>query len=256
MKKITYALKLESSLIVSPRSGRALYREMDEFCTTPEVEPVENNQEREIKVVYPFYQYGEYRKYDPEHTDYYLPGSSVKGALKGENTAGIQFMADDVMVPTDGIVLRNLWKAQYLKEEEKAEFAVFFNNVGIEMIKDGTNLYGELYLDENIEFAELLRTANKATKDKIVQMCAYLQMLLTKNYKEEALKNYLLEIKRNLSAYQNKNDVILLGGYKGLLHSMLLDCKKRELTGGLFIDYKTKLPHGLVKMWECCLTAE
>lgn len=68
MKKITYAMHLKSSVIVSPRSGQALYKGIDEFCMTPEAEILVSEviKKREVKVVYPFYQYGEYKKYDPE----------------------------------------------------------------------------------------------------------------------------------------------------------------------------------------------
>ena len=67
----------------SPRSGQALYKEIDEFCLSPYVKipDTKDDEKHEVKVVYPFYQYGEYEKYDPEHANYYLPGSSVKGAL-------------------------------------------------------------------------------------------------------------------------------------------------------------------------------
>ena len=67
MKKITYTMKLLSSLIVSPRSGQALYKEIDEFCLSPYVKipDTKDDEKHEVRVVYPFYQYGEYERYDP-----------------------------------------------------------------------------------------------------------------------------------------------------------------------------------------------
>ena len=128
MKKITYTMKLLSSLIVSPRSGQALYKEIDEFCLSPYVKipDTKDDEKHEVRVVYPFYQYGEYERYDPEHANYYLPGSSVKGALLQHKRKGFKLMADDVPVPNLSIVLRSLWKAQYLDDVGKAGFALFF----------------------------------------------------------------------------------------------------------------------------------
>lgn len=252
MKKITYTMELLSSLIVSPRSGQAFYKGIDEFCMSPDAWIPDNksNEKHEVKVVYPFYQYGNYEKYDPEHTDYYLPGSSVKGALLHQKMSGNHLMADDVPVPNSRVVLRNLWKAQFLEEENKAKFAPFFDNVGIEMIKDKTEMEGDIYLEKNIEFSDILEQAAKDTKDKINQMCAYLQMLLMRKYRNEDLKENLHMIEQKLSSLSNERGVLLLGGYKGLLHSILLDYNYNmtELTGGLFIDPETLLPHGVVKV--------
>ncbi|WP_050641182.1 MULTISPECIES: hypothetical protein [Clostridia] len=252
MKKITYTMKLLSSLIVSPRSGQAFYKNIDEFCLSPDdkLADIKSDKKHEIKVVYPFYQYGEYERYDPEHANYYLPGSSVKGALLQHKRKGFKLMADDVPVPNLSIVLRSLWKAQYLDDVGKAGFALFFDNVGIEMIKDGTELDGDLYLEENIAFSEILETANKDTKDKINQMRTYIQMLLVREFKNEDLKKYLHTIEEKLTALLKENNVILVGGYKGLLHSILLGHNRSELAGGLFIDPETLLPHGLVRVKE------
>lgn len=250
MKKITYTMHLLSSLIVSPRTGMALYKGIDEFCETPLLEPVDSAkmEKREARVIYPFYQYGEYRKYDPKHAKYYLPGSSIKGALQPKKAALESFMVDDVMVPNPGVSLRNLYKAQYLEDENAAEFGAFFENVGVEMVRGETELQGELYLEESVTFSDVLESANKDTKEKMNQMIAYLQMLLPRNYKNENLKRILDKAERGLGCYLNEDDIILVGGYKGLLHSILMDHHMKELTGGLFIDLKTMLPHGLVKI--------
>lgn len=250
MKKITYKMQLLSSLIVSPRAGMALYKEIDEFCEVPALEMLDLAKAgaREVRVIYPFYQYGEYRKYDPKHANYYLPGSSIKGALQPEKAVGGHFMTDDIMVLNGSVSLRNLCKAQYLKDEEAAEFGVFFENVGVEMVRAGTELQGELYLEENISFSDVLKSANQDTKEKMDQMAAYLQMLLTVNYKNENLKSTLDIVERKLNCLLSEDDIVLVGGYKGLLHSILMDHHLKELTGGLFIDFETMLPHGLVKI--------
>ncbi|MCB7068082.1 hypothetical protein LI031_30000 [Enterocloster citroniae] len=250
MKKITYTMRLLSSLIVSPRAGMALYKGIDEFCAVPDLEIVDpaNTKAREVRVIYPFYQYGEYKEYDPKHASYYIPGSSIKGALQPKKAAAYYFMVDDVRVPNDSVSLRNLYKAQYLEDEDAAGFANFFDNVGIEMVKGGTDLQGELYLEENALFSDVLESANQDTKEKMNQMITYLQMLLTRNYKNGNLKDILDKVQRGLTCWLKEDDIILVGGYKGLLHSILLDRHMKELSGGLFIDYKTMLPHGLVKI--------
>lgn len=247
MKKLVYDMQLLSSLIVSPRAGQALYKDIDEFIKSPEAETPQKEEKNVVNVVYPFYQYGEYKKYDPEHAEYYLPGSSVKGAFQLQKSSIKHLMVDDVKVLNKDIVLRNLWKAQYLTEETEARFDTFFENVGYEMIREGTVLQGVLYLEDDTEFSNVLERANQDTKSKIKQMCTYIQTLLSSKYKTDLLKD-LDEIETKLSCYLNDSDIILLGGYKGLLHSILLDNNNRNLTGGLFVDFKTMLPHGLVKI--------
>lgn len=249
MKKITYTMHLLSSLIVSPRAGMALYKGIDEFCEVPKLEQIDTEKikTREVRIIYPFYQYGEYRKYDPKRANYYLPGSSIKGALQPKRATVESFMVDDVTVPNDSVSLRNLYKAQYLEDEE-AEFGVFFDNVGVEMVRGGTELQGELYIEESAAFLDVLKSANKDTKEKMNQMMAYLQMLLERNYKNEHLKNILDKVERRLASCLNEDDIILVGGYKGLLHSILMDPHVKEMTGGLFIDFDTMLPHGIVKI--------
>ena len=124
----------------------------------------------------------------------------------------------------------------------------FFDNVGVEMVRGETELKGELYLEENVAFSDVLKSANRDTKEKMNQMMAYLQMLLAGNYKNETLRSILDKAERGLACCLNEDDIILVGGYKGLLHSILMDHHMKELTGGLFIDLKTMLPHGIVEI--------
>lgn len=260
MKKITYEMELLSSLIISPRAGQALYKGLDTFCSNPvldkSLEGVANvNTDNKIKVVYPFYQYGEYTKYDPEHAEYYIPGSSVKGALlQNENEKGkgirkgIALMADDIPVDRKSIVLRNLMKVQYAEQKDKAEFKPFFENVGIEMMRAGTELCGKLYLDDELEFAELIKTANEKSGRKMRQMCKYLQGLL--NSENNEFTKLIHNVEKSLFSLSKEKDVILIGGYKGLLHSIILSTgqKSDEIRSGIYIDLEKNLPHGLVRI--------
>ncbi len=268
MKKAVYQIKVLSSLILSPRSGQALYPGIDEFAREPFIEEPGKPEKSEMqvqdrkpaKVVYPFYQYGEYQEYDPENASYYLPGSSVKGALlQRERTEdeATRLMADDILVPNAAIVLRNLQKVQYLDKPQKTKLAPFFDNVGVEMIKSGTILEGELYLEENTEFGNLLSAANAVTVKKMKQMISYIQMLETgltragKNEKKGECakgKSALERERTELEKLCRNNKIVLMGGYKGLLHSILQDPRANGEKGSLFIDIETNLPHGLVEL--------
>ena len=263
MKKITYKMELLSSLIVSPRAGQAFYYGVDPFCREPVLDPsLTNSKDKDavkVKVVYPFYQYGEYEEYDPDHAAYYLPGSSVKGALLQKNEKKLRIMVDDVPIGRDKIVLRNLVKAQYVDQDEEAVFAPFFNNIGVEMVKAGTVLKGELCLEDDEDFKAILKSANKATKKKGKQMFGYLEKLTKIQYKNEDFRKELSGMMETLTRMAERKDVILVGGYKGLRHSILLRMKKKgeeqdnnrddeDAGSGLFLDRETQLPHGFVSI--------
>ena len=261
MKKITYSMELLSSLIVSPRAVQALYYGIDIFRKEPLLDPSADTPKRTAKVVYPFYQYGEYKVYDPEHTEYYLPGSSVKGALLQKNGERIRqekvhLMADDILIDRKRIVLRNLEKAQNVDQCDNACFNPFFDNVGVEMLKADSELCGELYLEDNTAFEKILEDANRATVGKIHQMCEYLGKFINTGYNEQFCSDVSIMLKE-LCSLEKSEDIILVGGYKGLLHSILLKNQnqrgqKRKENGqpgnGIFLDRDTGLPHGLVRM--------
>ena len=248
MKRIGYIMETLSSVIVSPRSGRAFYEVLGEFAETPQMGTYENpGESQKIKLIYPFYQYGEYTKYDPEHTDYYLPGSSIKGALLQGERSGKRLLVDDISVPRDCIVLRHLWKIQYLTEVKKEIFDVFFDHIGVEMLKTKAELQGTLYLEDDAEFTDLLKKANEKTKRKMGQMAGYVRELIETRQNKTVLEK-LTAVKNNLQVLMERDDVILIGGYKGLLHSILLDHSEVERKGAIFIDNETLQPHGFVKI--------
>lgn len=258
MKKITYTMKLLSSTIVSPRAGQAFYYGIHTFCREPVLYPpaFDSKGEKAVKVVYPFYQYGMYEEYDPDHAQYYLPGSSVKGALLQKNEKKIHIMADDIPVDREQIVLKNLMKAQYVDQYNEACFKPFFDNVGVEMLKAGSRLSGDLYLEDNTVFEEILEGTNSATAEKICQMCGYLEKLTKNEYKDTTFKEKLKKLLETLYPLGKRKDIILVGGYKGLLHSILLKTDRmdkmrrenRERGCGIFLDCEENLPHGLVSM--------
>ena len=247
METIYYELTTLSSLIVSPRASLAFYKDFDQFS----LKDVEGHSDcvktEKLKVIYPFYQYGLYESYSPDTADYYLPGSSIKGALCQETANPVKLMVDDVPIPREYIILRNIQKAQYLEEPQKAFFDVFFDHVAVEMVKADSPLEGSFNY-HNIEAArELLKSANNAAKAKIGQMREYLSCLIKKEYPAQ-LKERLTKAADKLAEQLNDDQVLLLGGYKGLLHSMELKESPGEMAGAVYLDKETNLPHGLIKM--------
>lgn len=248
MEKFTYRLSTISSLIVTPRANLALYVDLKDFSGNQIQENSQFLLKKNLKVIYPFYQYGEYDGYNPSGASYYLPGSSLKGALCQKKYKTSKIMVDDVLIPNDDIVLRNIFKAQYLEEENEACISEFFDKVGVEMIKAGVELVGEIYLEGLPAFKELIDEAKKSTQIKINQMLDYLYELETKSYKE-GMKTKLHKVSKQLSLLQDiSDDVLLLGGYKGLLHSMELNSNQDDITGAVYVDPETDLPHGIIKL--------
>ena len=246
METIAYQLTTCSGLIVSPRSALAFYRDLDEF-SLEKVEDSEYLAKSRLKVIYPFYQYGIYTAYNPEGAAYYLPGSSVKGALcRGTSVEG-GLMSDDILIPGSYIVLRNIYKVQYLEENTQACFAPFFDNVGVEMVRADSPLQGQLILPDRNSANALITAANKSAKIKIGQMLEYLSELAKREYKEEMTKK-LHTIIENLSPYLENDHIILLGGYKGLLHSMEIKDPSAVTNSGVFIDPEKDLPYGLAEI--------
>lgn len=236
MQKISYTITTQSSLIVSPRANLAFYNSLDSSS--------------EFKVIYPFYQYGQYCEYKPLSAEYYLPGSSVKGAVFRHNsfTTPGRLMVDDISIPNKYIVLRNLYKVQYLDKEQDACYDKFFPHVGVEMVKAYAELYGELYIDSLTAAQALLTDANKLTHSKMRKMCEYLCAIKGNTSYEQKLRNEIKKAVDNLSLLLKANDIFLLGGYKGLFHSIRPENLSQENSSAVFLDPETMLPHGLVKI--------
>ena len=78
-------------------------------------------------------------------------------------------------------------------------------------------------------------------------MLEYLSELAKREYKEELTKK-LHTIIENLSPYLENDHIILLGGYKGLLHSMEIKDPSAVTNSGVFIDPEKDLPYGLAEI--------
>lgn len=226
MKKYKLTLSTISPIILSPRMQGAMYNEIDY-----KKDETESNYE----IIYPFYSYdNRYNQINKKYCkakDYYIPASSLKGALQLEKiikmtediaeesvetefnreekrimNIGKYFICRDIMVDSDYIELRNLQKYQYLyqnkegKKEPKLEN--FFPKVGVEMLKNSIELSGEIIVKElEIDWQKSLSSLNKITKIK--------------------LNNSIEEINRLEKIYEEKQKEILEKNYKKGLENLL-----------------------------------
>ena len=154
------------------------------------------------------------------------------------------------------IVLRNLYKIQYINDpNKKTVLKPFFDNVGVEMVKgnqDKGTLTGKLYTDsmETVEY--LLENANFVTKEKIERMINYLNRIINNKKEKIDRVNDIKKVKDNLSILiknelDKSKNLLFLGGYKGLINSIYLN-EDEEINSAVFIDCDTMLPHGLVSI--------
>ena len=136
---------------------KALYKGVDFkeiIMKDTKIEKVEN-----INIIYPFYSY-EDRDLLSESiflyaNEYYIPASSLKGALLGskkdekENSFRSKLLFHDVKI--SDIKLKNLYKFQYLYEKKNnneknktPKYTIFFPGVAIEMLESKKEFESEI----------------------------------------------------------------------------------------------------------------
>lgn len=270
--------KTISAVILSPRMQKALYKGVDfeEVGEDVKIEELDN-----INIVYPFYSYenrellsGQDFSYAKE---YYIPVSSLKGALLGqkkveeENTFRSKILFQDIKISKSHIRLRNLCKFQYLYQEEtqkdnankgsekkKPKFAPFFPNIAIEMIESGKEFESEVLLkmpDLSEEFfRNKLKESFEITKKKLENYMKEtekrIEVINSWEIKAEDCIDKLKGVKASIQIQlERKKNFIFLGGYKGLLGSLSqLEMKdeNHKIQNGFYIDENTLLPYGLV----------
>jgi hypothetical protein len=266
LKKYTYTLTALSPVILSPRGSAAFYAGIN----------YEKSVYYPYNVIYPFYQYGEYDEFRPDDAKYYIPGSSVKGALlRGENWG--RLFVDDAEVKTADIGFASIIHASNVRfliktdEDEKSEdtkksdengkktdesdesnghdklpkFREFFDGTtGVQCLKAGATASGVIMFDEKedekVDAIIKIEDACKYTGNKLIEYAKQLKRL--KNLAEneiirardandtegrataEALKGNFTEkldtLITNIERLLEKNMLIFLGGYKGLLRSV------------------------------------
>ena len=259
MNKYSYKLTVISPVILSPRDSMAIYLSKDEKAALKEKNGIACN------IIYPFYQYGEYLEYSPENTEYYIPGSSIKGSLLAGNTLPIErvLMVDDIPVKADKLELiisthaesLNFLKPENTKLEGKhPSFAKFFENVGLESLKIDSVIEG--VLQSNFDIAEIVNFAGERAKNRTEE---YIRQLLEiekradgSEYSDKGKEDFtrtLDTVIENLKHLQEKTNLLFLGGHKGLLRS-LTEGSAIELLwrSGIYFDDKSYLPFGIVEI--------
>lgn len=279
--------KTISPIILSPRMEKALYKGID----FKELMNFEDIDMQNINIVYPFYSY-ENRDLLPEKNfspakEYYIPASSLKGALLGnkksdeENSLRRKILFQDIKINYSHIKLGNIYKFQYLYQEDKEtiqnqgnqankyktpKYDVFFPSVAIEMMKIGNEFECEILLKEPITSEEFFKkkldenfniTQNKL-KNYVKEIENRMQEIKSWIKKKELEKpedndeNYiekLQTIENNINELLNSNKkMIFLGGYKGILGSLSKLDENTNIQNGFYIDDETLLPYGLVEI--------
>lgn len=243
--------------MLSPRECEGFYLAAQDFSTEDVKVHMRKIEDKDkIKIIYPFYQYGAYSCYKPEKTQYYLPGSSVKGAIKSRDNSGAsRFMVDDLHVDAGKIHLYNLWKAQYIspndenKQQKQMKMECFFPNVAVEMLDADQECIGEFLCDQDPR--ENLLIAQESTKTKLKQLVDRIDQILKIKPDSDQQNNcaeVLDKVQQNISNinYSENEFILLLGGYKGLLLSGVFSDESIE--SAIYVDMEKQLPHGLVKI--------
>lgn len=278
-----------SPVVLSPRMEKALYKDVD-FKKIADINMINlAKKEREnIKIVYPFYSYDS-RDLLPENEflyakEYYIPASSLKGALLGmkrdekENILRSGILFRDIELGKSDIKLKNLYKFQYLYQDNKEEngnngqgrvyktpkFGPFFPSVAVEMIESGKEFEGEILLRPEVSEEVLKNRLNKnflVTKNKLENYIKEVEGRIQninfwiknkKINKQEGENEDCIEklenIQKRMQQIKSKKNIIFLGGYKGILGSLSRLDKNRNIQNGFYIDEETMLPYGLVEL--------
>lgn len=251
-EKYTYRLKTLSKLVLSPRDQHGYYLDAEDF--KKEDIALNHDDQKKVKIIYPFYQYGDYSYYCPESTQYYIPGSSLKGTILSNFSDQLTFklMVDDIRIESKDLQLTHLSKLQNLSNEtgRKIKLDVFFPNIAVEMLKAESEYSGELFSDEKIE--KYLHEAQCGTKTKLEQLKNRLN-LIDYSRLDEVTEIHVSTFRRNIESVlhvinEKSNDsfILVLGGYKGLALSGIFN--ETDFDSAIYIDQSVYLPHGLVEI--------
>ena len=283
--EIKLKFKTISSVILSPRVEKALYKGID-------FKSIKNDDK--TKMIYPFYSYCDReldadKDYSKDDIDYYIPASSLKGALLCENKTEEKSIRSKILVKDinrlkDNIKLDNLYKFQYLyekkdnNEKNKTEtaqtstatydkkkynnetnkipkYTVFFPGVAIEMLESKKEFESEILMKsseitEEI-FMKKLNEVFVSTKNKLDN---YLKETKERiEYTQACVKEKLKKVENNIKQLDSNKNMIFLSDYKGILGSLsqsdlFQQNKEPRITNGFYIDEETLLPYGLVEV--------
>jgi len=252
MKKYKYNLKTLSPIILSPRSSKAFYRFLDY-----------EEKDYEYNIIYPFYQYGEYDTFDAKTINRYIPGSSIKGALTSglnDERNSLDFFIDDILIgKSNYLEVISLNKSQYFNLSENSnvipKIKPFFDGtVGFESLKAGIELEGELRFAGDISEILNKNSAKDRCQNDIIRLEKYKENIKKpKDYNSnkdsqeayDTLISQISEIKKYIELFcEDNSDIILLGGYKGLVRSLN---NSKDLEGAIFAT-ANNVPFGFVKI--------
>lgn len=283
-----------SPVILSPRMEKALYKGVDFKGIKKDMENSKIENVGTIKIIYPFYSYERRDLLDENDfsyaNEYYIPASSLKGALlsgiknEDENSFRSSILFQDIKISKENIELKNLYKFQYLYQDNKEEngnngqgivyktpkfpkFGPFFPSVAVEMIESGKEFEGEILLRPEVSKEVLKNRLNKnflVTKNKLENYIKEVEERI-KNINSwiedgklerqvedsEGNGNYIEKLKsiqRRIKEIQNRKNIIFLGGYKGVLGSLSEINNTQKIRNGFYIDRETMLPYGLAEV--------
>lgn len=253
LNKYSYRLKTISRLVLSPREHQGYYMAAGDFG---EEIYKRNNIEQGVKIIYPFYQYGTYDGYHPEQTHYYIPGSSIKGAMLSylNKQYSNKLLVDDVLVDYSHLGLHQLQKLQHASEEtnKHATIKKFFPNIAVEMIQADVEFLGQLYAETDP--SHFLNEAQMASLEKLKQLHkGIVQVCSGDTDMNDDTRTKLEETVSHLETWihtsgdkDSRTYLLLLGGYKGLILSGIFD--KDAANSAVYLDTDKLLPHGLVQV--------
>lgn len=219
---------------------------------------------------------------------YYIPASSLKGALLSNQSVNLhlegidgnirrKILVKDIELKKTQIELNNIFKFQYLYQEKQEQQEIkeseykykipkleeFFPALALEMLKSEESFEANILLKiSEDEFRDILKETFDTTKQKLERYMKEIGSRIAelkswqKNRKVqdqntldepiEQLQKIKEAIKRQVSSGKN---MIFLGGYKGILGSILVKSDV-EIRNGFYIDVKTNLPYGLVEICQ------
>ncbi|WP_314720861.1 hypothetical protein [Parvimonas micra] len=283
-----------SPLILSPRTEKALYKGVDFKNIKEDIKNSNIENVDKINIIYPFYSYEE-RDLLPGNEfsyaqEYYIPASSLKGALlsgiknEDDNSFRTKILFQDIKISKENIELKNLYKFQYLYQNDKKKnknnkektvykapkFESFFPSLAIEMIGGGKKFETEVLFrcEVSVDFKNKLEDSFESTKNKLNNYMEEVEKRITnieswikerkvenqeekskdnENYLEK-LKKIKYNIQKLLQQIQNKKNIVFLGGYKGILGSLSQLDQNHNVQNGFYIDKETMLPYGLLEV--------
>ncbi|MDO4765781.1 MAG: hypothetical protein Q4A29_06955 [Eubacteriales bacterium] len=253
-----------SSVILSARMEKALYKGIDfgKFAGDSGITFQLEEKGKNINMIYPFYSYedrGLKSSLPFSHVkEYYIPASSLKGALLGElsdkkeSADRSKVLFSDIRIEGDRIKLRNLYKFQYLYQEKKEQalnenkgnneqviefktpkFSTFFPAIAIEMLDNHNEFEVEILQRESEEFVKgKLNQSFEKTREKLRNYMLEAEIRKNKisswiksgNLKETEKDDYMPKLEKIIFNLQmqlsSKKNMIFLGGYKGILASL------------------------------------